>query len=158
MTQLIIMRHGHAGFDAPSDAERPLSALGRAQVARVGQRLAASLSQLSLVWVSPYLRAQQTLESLGPWIPSTALIETQPVITPSGNPQDVLALLYGQHVRLPFSSMLVVSHLPLVGELIDSMCGLPLGLTTFPTAGVVAVEMDVIAESCGGIQWEDKQQ
>ncbi len=63
-----IMRHGEAGFNASSDAARCLTDNGIkntiSQGKWLGEHLANQQIQLDKILVSPYLRAQQTLENV----------------------------------------------------------------------------------------------
>lgn len=142
--RVLIMRHGEAGMHAPSDAERSLTEFGKAHSIEAAKWIATQLtsfniSQLDKALVSPYLRAQQTLNAV-----STVLninnIETVSELTPSGNEErvaDYLRVLAGQGV----SSVMIVSHLPLVGYLVTELCP-DIYPPMFATSAVVGITLD----------------
>ncbi|WP_413701673.1 phosphohistidine phosphatase SixA [Psychromonas sp. KJ10-10] len=65
--QIYIMRHGQAEMMANSDSERALTALGREESEMMASSLANQKVSFDAVMVSPYLRAQQTWESVRPF-------------------------------------------------------------------------------------------
>ena len=63
-----IMRHGEAGFDAPTDSERTLTEKGKnaafLQGKWLGEQCIPRNIQFDKILVRPYVRAQQTLTAL----------------------------------------------------------------------------------------------
>ncbi|MGF1784630.1 phosphohistidine phosphatase SixA [Photobacterium swingsii] len=116
--RIFIMRHGEAQNFAPSDAERPLTPRGELQSRQMAEHLAEQLDgQLDMVWVSPYLRAQQTWQTMVDCLPLAAKVMTVDDITPYGEAEQVAAYIKAViGVERP-ETLLVVSHLPLVGYL-----------------------------------------
>lgn len=123
--KVFIMRHGEAAMYAPSDAERPLTENGKQISHQSAQWLKTELanidqSKIERVLVSPYLRAQQTLQVIQQVIDAQQ-INVLAELTPGGNEAlvaDYLHVLQQQEV----SSVLIVSHLPLVGYLVAELC------------------------------------
>ncbi|MNG66804.1 Phosphohistidine phosphatase SixA [compost metagenome] len=71
--------------------------------------------------VSPYLRAEQTLATVREALTLPASEEVLPELTPGGDASQVgsyLQVLAQQGI----SSVLIVSHLPLVGYLVAELC------------------------------------
>lgn len=60
MTEIFIVRHGEASWEAESDAERNLTERGIAQADCAARFLAGNVAQMNRIFVSPYTRAQQT--------------------------------------------------------------------------------------------------
>lgn len=120
MLKVYIMRHGEAGYSAISDSSRPLTSFGQKQCASVAYWFKQHDIVIDLAMVSPYLRAQQSFA----FFPDQILvnkIETSQWLTPSGNTDQVINSL----IALPslgISSVLLVSHLPLVGYLVNDLC------------------------------------
>jgi len=90
--------------------------------------------------VSPYLRAQQTWESVRPFFQETNNVQTIDALTPSGSARksvnEILALQ-----AMGMKSILIVSHLPLVGYIVgelDPAAGVP----AFSTSAIGHVELD----------------
>ncbi|CAI1000082.1 Phosphohistidine phosphatase sixA [Serratia proteamaculans] len=73
------------------------------------------------VLVSPYLRAEQTLATVREALSLPASEEVLPELTPGGD-----ASLVGSYLQVlaqqGITSVLIVSHLPLVGYLVAELC------------------------------------
>lgn len=132
--KLIIMRHGQAGWNAPSDAQRPLTRQGRNEIKRTADKL--KLAKVDKVLASPYLRAQQSGE-----IVAGALgcpMDTMNGITPDDSPFEAIN-------ALPQSgTILLASHMPLVSALTGLLCeGSIHSGPGFATANAAILEMDI---------------
>jgi len=128
------MRHGQAEMMAHSDAERNLTDVGREESELMAKYLVAQGVTLEAVLVSPYVRAQQTWESVSPFFEGITNIQTLTCLTPSGSARktvDELLALQAQGVK----SVLLVSHLPLVGYIVGELS---------PAAGVPAFSTSAI--------------
>lgn len=130
-----IMRHGEAGFNAPSDSERTLTENGREMAFQQGRWLGDVLCErgilLDKILVSPYQRTRQTLECLQDGIQAVSsreffanseagIVEVWEDITPSGSPKtvlDYLAFLKEEGAK----NVLIISHLPLVFDLVHAL-------------------------------------
>ena len=110
--KLWVLRHGEAANQARSDAERELTPAGVEQVLRSAERLLQE--PLGAILASPYVRAQQTATLVHDALRLGHPIVTVPWLTPDSDPQKVLAQLDG----LGLDSILLVSHQPLVGNLL----------------------------------------
>ncbi|WP_036800936.1 phosphohistidine phosphatase SixA [Photobacterium marinum] len=116
--RIYIMRHGEAQHFAPSDEERPLTMSGEVHSEQMASQLASQLSDgIDLVWVSPYLRAQQTWSAMSDKLPQPKRLMTVDDITPYGDAEDVAAYLKSMIAVERPDNVLLVSHLPLVGYL-----------------------------------------
>lgn len=116
--RIYIMRHGEAQNFAPSDAERPLTARGESHSEQMAVQLTSQLSDgLDMVWVSPYLRAQQTWQAMAGHLPEPKRLMTVEEITPYGQAEEVAAYLKAVVAVERPETVLIVSHLPLVGYL-----------------------------------------
>ncbi|MDZ5601904.1 phosphohistidine phosphatase SixA [Pseudomonas sp. RP23018S] len=110
--KLWILRHGEAEPRADSDADRRLTAHGRDQVLHSAAHLRGL--PLQAILASPYVRAQQTAALVhGALSPAEAVI-TVDWLTPDGEVDQVIAELE----RLGLEEVLLVSHQPLVGNLV----------------------------------------
>lgn len=121
--RIFIMRHGEAEMLANSDRERHLTPRGQQQATAQGNWLKQT-ALFDKVIVSPYVRAQETFQAIDAVYEHqlTNKMETWSGITPNGNPvvvMDYLTLLAKQNVQ----SVLLISHLPLVGEIVSALCG-----------------------------------
>lgn len=109
---LWVLRHGEAVNMASTDASRTLTPQGREQVRRSAGQLVGQ--PLTLMLVSPYVRAQQTAEIVQNTLSQNVEMRTVPWLTPDSDPDTALGALDG----LDAEHLLVVSHQPLVGALV----------------------------------------
>ncbi|MFY1027235.1 phosphohistidine phosphatase SixA [Actinobacillus seminis] len=120
-----IMRHGEAEVMAKSDKDRHLNARGRAQAGAQGIWLKKTeLGTFDKILVSPYVRTRETAGLIDQVYKGefAQKYEFWDEITPYGNATNVasyLSLLADQGVQ----QVLLVSHLPLVGEIVSEICG-----------------------------------
>ena len=91
--QLFILRHAEAEPHASSDFARNLTPTGRAQLTQVANRHLQELGSISQVWVSPYVRTQQTLEHIRALMPAGVAIQTTEDLTPDSPVQLLIPLL-----------------------------------------------------------------
>ncbi|GKX47517.1 phosphohistidine phosphatase [Pectobacterium carotovorum subsp. carotovorum] len=103
------------------------------------------------VLVSPYLRAQQTLEVVKKVLPLPEEADCLNELTPGGDAQ--LVSYYLQTLaREGVGAVLVVSHLPLVGYLVAELCQNETA-PMFATSAIACVQVD--AESGHGVlHWQ----
>ncbi|KFD13968.1 phosphohistidine phosphatase [Serratia marcescens subsp. marcescens ATCC 13880] len=73
------------------------------------------------VLVSPYLRAEQTLATVREALTLPEGEEVLPELTPGGNAEQVGSYLQALAMQ-GVNSVLIVSHLPLVGYLVAELC------------------------------------
>ena len=137
---IYIMRHGQAEMIAPSDSARPLTAIGKKQSAKMAKYLSEKKVTFDAVLVSPYLRAQKTLEAVTPFFPKVENIQTLKSLTPSGSARasvnEILALQADGA-----KSVLIVSHLPLVGYIVGELAPAA-GVPSFSTSSVAHIDFD----------------
>ncbi|WP_101760373.1 phosphohistidine phosphatase SixA [Oceanicoccus sp. KOV_DT_Chl] len=113
---ILIMRHGEASMNAPSDTQRPLTENGLWQAGQAGQCLLTENFCPDLVWLSPYLRTRQTTERVMQAFNQVPQI-VQDFITPDNHPVTVIDHLQKASVK----NLLLVSHQPLVSALIGTL-------------------------------------
>lgn len=149
--KLFIMRHGDAvapqwdGADLHlADAARQLSATGQDEVERSIRQLINDYGQaIDLAIASPLIRAQQTLDIAAAKL-AIEQRETSADITPNSDPQAFASALLARLQIEPAQSVLVVSHMPFVSNLVgylDSKVDAPL----FPTAGIAVLDIEPLA-------------
>lgn len=146
-----IMRHGEAGFNAPSDSQRSLTENGQRMAKEKGLMLGEQFKLqgilLDKLIVSPYLRAQQTAEQLIQGFQAVDfsqnfanITEEWAGITPSGDVDtviDYLDFLREEGAKNVF----IVSHLPLVFELVQALTHHQANVHFYP-AVVAEIEWD----------------
>lgn len=149
--QIYIMRHGDAVAQANSDAERPLSSMGLEQANRMVEVLLEAPP--GQVWVSPYLRAQQTAACIISGLSRAGVrtvSRTLEFITPDGHITRLLQELEEYEGDEP---VLMVSHQPFVGSLITTLVeGHSMGLPV-NTATIAALSCDLPGHGTAELQW-----
>mgnify|MGYP000392112688 FL=1 len=139
------MRHGEASFQADSDINRALTDRGRAEVLQSIKSLIDQSCKIDSIWSSPYLRARQTAEialsELG------GSVQVQPCLTPDYNPSKVTDWL--AQLNNTVNSVLITSHMPLVGKLVSLMTEGDLSRpVSFVTGMVVHLHADEPFDGC----------
>jgi len=146
--QLLILRHGQAEPMFGDDAARALTERGRAQVAEICALRAAELARVQAIWASPFLRTQQTAQIVAERLRLPVITES--FLVGDTSPQRVLDEL--QQADAEEFPLLLVSHQPLVGSLVNGLCGSgnahPLG-----TASLACLSAEVWANGCAELEW-----
>ncbi|WP_319784030.1 phosphohistidine phosphatase SixA [Oceanisphaera sp. IT1-181] len=137
---IFVMRHGQAAPEASTDALRSLTEQGRDEVSLMAHWLAPQVTLFDLVLVSPYVRAQQTWLQLSKDIPSLH-VETCDQLTPSCDADLAASLILAYGDRYPNGNILIVSHMPLVGYLVESLCS-GIMAPIFVTSGIAKVTVN----------------
>ncbi|WP_413662951.1 phosphohistidine phosphatase SixA [Microbulbifer sp. EKSA008] len=144
--QLFILRHGKAEPMLANDAERALTERGRRQVAQVCKKRAEELAAVKAIWASPFVRTQETAEIAAAQLGLPVI--TEPLLIGNTHPQQLLDHLQTQDTF----PLLLVSHQPLVGSLLNGLCGSvnehPMG-----TSSLACVSADVWANGCADLEW-----
>jgi phosphohistidine phosphatase len=147
--ELFIMRHGQAEPFTANDASRQLVEKGRLDVAKIIQNSSLDLHKVKQIWVSPFIRAQQTARIAAEILGSTQLI-TQHFLTPDNDPLDVVRQLQ----LIDCDSLMLVSHQPLVSRLIGFCCGTPADHYAMDTASLACIDFDVPGMNSGYMRWQ----
>ena len=143
--QLIIMRHGEAGYHS-LDGQRELTEYGRQTAADVAAKIAESPWRPETIWCSPLVRARQTA-AIASEILNCPIVEKD-FITRDDDPGRCLdAILDAQD-----SPLMIVSHMPLVGSLATLFVdghrkGIPL-----MTAQAIVLDMPVVGPGCADLK------
>ncbi len=134
---LYFLRHGEAGTNFSSDAERELTDRGIASVRSVGKFLSARNILITRLLCSPLLRARQTAETLVQEIPPIDLEVTEH-LTPESDPKHLLMLLRN---FLPESAILCVTHEPFASTCLSTLIsGNESANIAMKTAAIACVE------------------
>jgi len=135
------MRHGQANPMGSIDSERKLTEQGFSEVKVMAKWINEANLSLENIFVSPYVRAQQTANTVLNGLNASPLLTTLDFITPSGNAKDVHNYIDGMS-GMDEQSLLIVSHMPLVSYLVAE---LTLGHHSpiFQTAAIAQIDYDV---------------
>ncbi|WP_097461268.1 phosphohistidine phosphatase SixA [Mangrovitalea sediminis] len=145
--QLIIMRHGEAGWHS-DDRQRALTDAGRIRAELVARQISASEDwRPAQLWCSPLVRARQTADIVGRVLGLVA--EERSFLTPDDDPAQCLDML---QVLGEEATVMLVSHMPFVGALTTLLVeghrrGIPFG-----TAQAVRLVMPVAGPGCAELK------
>lgn len=148
--KLYVLRHGEAATTAASDSERPLTDTGANQTSQVVQRRLGHLSGLEAVFSSPKLRAVQTAEIVRKLLTSTPAITTTELIKPNA---DLAALGNLMDQFTGNREVMLVSHQPFVGELIDYLTDKPGTGTLMRTSCLACLDVITYSRGCATLEW-----
>ena len=140
--QIYIMRHGQAEGFTKEDAQRTLTEHGVAEVAAMANWFSQHKPDIAQIFVSPFKRAQQTAQTFCHNANLSANPETLAFITPSGSAIDVHDYIDGVIASEKPSSMLFVSHMPLVSYLVSELTANE-HAPIFQTGAIAHIDYDI---------------
>jgi len=152
---IFILRHGQAEAQITTDEARQLTEKGRSDTARVMAVRAVDMTSLAQIWASPLVRAQQTAAIAANYFPHLN-IQTTELLEPEANLQALLQWLDELNqlqLQDPNQSILLVSHQPLVGVLVNKLCGKSDDFYPMGTSSLAAIHAQVIASHMGDLLW-----
>ena len=149
--ELYFLRHGEAGFNAPTDFERVLTSGGEQAALNVGKFCAESSINFSRILTSPIIRAKQTAQCVLQELPET-MIEECEFLTPDSDPRNLL-----EHLRSysTDSRLLLVTHEPFVSTCISSLISgnESVNIQMRPATFVLIETSGVPARGNGRVRW-----
>lgn len=120
--EVTVIRHGTAEDRARTDADRALTAIGREEAERAGDRLAASGTVVDSIITSPYLRARQTAELVAARLGFVGEIDIDEALCPDASPDGVWDLLAGRTGR---RHVILVAHEPILSATCELLLRIP---------------------------------
>jgi phosphohistidine phosphatase len=148
------MRHGQAESSARTDKQRALTPFGIQQVTLNAEKTLQD-KVFDYVFVSPYLRAQQTWEIIKRVNVEFKYLHTVDWITPDVPTQPALDQLFSLTETRPTASkdnslsILLVCHQTFAGRLVAHLCGGPKHGIHVDTAAIMYTKTEVFAAQCG---------
>ena len=140
--QLYIMRHGQANPMGNIDHLRELTPAGYKEAQCMGKWFNQQALPLIQVFVSPYVRAQQTANAVLDEINGQVKRETINFITPLDDAKKVHDYLDGVCTETDIEHLLIVSHMPLVSYLVAELT-FDHQSPIFQTAAIAQIDYDV---------------
>jgi phosphohistidine phosphatase len=148
-----IVRHGDAvATSSGGDAGRVLSSRGVERVRALATRLAASGWKPDRVLCSPRARARQTASLLLEPLASAPECVTLEALDPDASPEDVERALRDGPA---WQSLLLVSHMPLVGTLVQRWAGVPVSFGPGTLVRLRAPDGPPVAGACVLLETHD---
>lgn len=139
--KIILMRHGEAERQTQQDSERTLTDLGQQQAAQTAQYIVDNYNPDVFV-VSPYIRAQQTLQALTTLKPDVP-VKVHQDITPGDDPKQALRSL----MDVEGQCVVVVCHMPIVARMAALLTAKP--SESYHLAEARIFEAELIAADMG---------
>jgi phosphohistidine phosphatase len=140
--QIFIMRHGQAEPMASSDAQRSLTAQGVQEASLVGKYLETRKIVFDCVYVSPYLRAQQTAKAVMKSMDISTIYQTLNFITPEDSAREMHDYIDAIASEVSHEHILIISHMPLVSYLVAQLT-VDKTMPIFQTAAIAQIDYDV---------------
>lgn len=147
--KLLLLRHGEAEPEAASDSARALSIIGRNEVKTMAEKNSAALKAVDHIFVSPYLRAQQTADIVETQIQASR--SDTDLLIPGASVNLLIDFLYKQSES--YQCVLLVAHNPLLEALLDALGGFEYGSYRMRTASLAQFECDILARDCCSLDW-----
>lgn len=156
--QLYIMRHGEAhpptSHTLTSDSERMLTQQGEFEAKLMATWLVKMKIDITYLWVSPFVRAQQTCSIISKHIKPSA--KTIDFITPTGDAKQVHDFIDGfianklEGMKVDgtiennkmVNPLFIVSHMPLVSYLVAELTNYQ-SAPIFATAAIAEIDYDI---------------
>lgn len=139
--KLYLIRHGEAESGAPDDPTRNLTERGKNHAQKAADWLASIVDGPTRLWVSPYVRTQQTALPIAQAL--SVNIESHGCLTPDMTPQKVVDELIDQQYDI-----ILVTHLPLVGRLASLLIDGSIMNQPWSPTEIWQLEGDVFAAGC----------
>ena len=149
---IYLLRHGDAPYHSSSN-ERALSFRGEEEVRDVVGQHRENLSSLDLIVCSPVLRARQTLKVMTETLDSAGFGYSGELVFEDVLRSESSVTAVEEYVdSLNVEKMLLLSHQPLIGQLLDYLTD-EVGLGYSMTTGTLAC-LDIITfgRGCGELQ------
>ena len=139
MKTLLIMRHAKSSWDDPDqpDHDRPLNKRGKCDAPQMGQLLREQNLVPELIITSTAARARKTAKRVAQSCGYDQEIVKRPELYQGGIESYVQAL---RELGDPAEHILIIGHNPDLSEWLEMLTG---QLTTFPTAAIAQVKLDV---------------
>jgi phosphohistidine phosphatase len=147
--KLFVLRHGRAEPHALTDAQRRLTPSGREDLARLLASCRTKLESVEELWVSPLVRARQSAEIVCEVLGRELPVLVTETLVPEADLDGLYQQLYNSHCK----NLMLVSHQPLVGELVNDLCGTEPGYHHFGTSTLACIELEFAASGMGDLQW-----
>jgi len=140
--RIFIMRHGQAQVMARSDQSRELTPHGKCEVEQMASWLAHQKIHFDAIFVSPYIRAQQTAKIVKNTLATSTSLTTLDFITPEDSAKRMHNYIDCAFSENSMENVLIVSHMPLVSYLVaEFTCGQHGPL--FQTASIAEIDYDI---------------
>jgi phosphohistidine phosphatase len=122
--EIFLVRHAKSDYDWdrwPTDDVRPLSKKGRERQTKVAEGMKNFGWEFEEVWVSPYIRARQTLEIILKTFSIKPLISVKDELVVWGDPKIVKRQLFEKAKDNPSLKLLIIGHNPNISSVVEEL-------------------------------------
>ena len=146
--ELYLLRHGTAAHGAGKDADRPLTAEGKAEVSAVAARARAAGVKPDAILSSPLRRAIETAKLAAAALGYDGKIEQTRALEPERPAEDVWEEIVA---RAGAEQILLASHQPLMGDLLSWLLNSPYTCAEFKKGALARVDVEPTASRPRGV-------
>ena len=140
--RIFVMRHGQAQAMARSDQSRELTSYGKCEAENMASWLVNQKKHFDHIFVSPYIRAQQTAKIVKNILVTKTSLTTLDFITPEDSAEKMHDFIDVNFIDNAQAKVLIVSHMPLVSYLVSEFTG-GMQAPLFQTASIAEIEYDI---------------
>ena len=140
--RIFVMRHGQAQAMARSDQSRELTSHGKCEAENMASWLVNQKKHFDAIFVSPYVRAQQTAKIVKNILVTQTSLTTLDFITPEDSAKKMHDFIDVNFIDNTQAEVLIVSHMPLVSYLVAEFTG-GMKAPLFQTASIAEIEYDI---------------
>jgi phosphohistidine phosphatase len=154
--KIYLMRHGTARepgeADFEVDSQRPLTATGLDNVARIARALKKLDVKPDLILSSPYVRAEQTAAILAKEFDLQKHLILSELLVPEGKAEEIIGAIVENYI---VDELLIVSHEPCLGLLASLLATADLNLAINMRKGGVCCLLagDLRSEARATLEW-----
>ncbi len=138
---VLLLRHGKAerpSIRVPSDYQRPLTAIGRKEVERVGRAIRRMGINLDVLATSPLVRAAQTAGIVSGYVGVEAIEWDE--LKPETDPRDTIDMVEAAGA----DTILLVGHEPHMSSMISQMISDGSAVVSLKKGGLACVRVPVL--------------
>ncbi|WP_461481982.1 SixA phosphatase family protein [Porticoccus sp.] len=150
---IYLLRHGDAPYDEGC-GERSLSPRGEAETRDVLSRHLAEIQSVELLLCSPVLRARQTLQVLSETLDYRGKLLFEDVLRSESS----VAAVEHWVDRLDVKSLLLLSHQPLIGKILEYLTDEPGLGWSMSTSTLACLDALAFGRGAAELQWLDRPQ
>ncbi|MHA2504737.1 MAG: SixA phosphatase family protein [Candidatus Kariarchaeaceae archaeon] len=147
--EVILVRHAKSAHDYSkwkTDDIRPLASKGRSRQAKTSKGMLEQGITYSHIWVSPFLRAQQTLEIIQSTFGTSIEPEVVDELRVWGDPRLVQGMILDFARNNPDSKLLIVGHNPNISSMAEIMTGEYISMSTSDVVRMNVAETSTLIE------------
>lgn len=147
---LFLVRHAEAVPEAATDMSRELTEVGREQARKLAAAFQHRGVNLGAIIASPYVRAQQTAETmLADWPDPKPPVHTFDEIGFDVRPKKIVKFLK----KLGQNSVAIVGHQPGLSRFTGWLIGSKKAQIDLDKAGVIRINCDALEKGGGALEW-----